>query len=41
MFEDLIPLKDKMLKFKDKIIPKIKWRPTHTAIKRAEVAIHG
>jgi len=39
MFEDLIPLKERMLKFKDKIIPKIKWRPKHVAIK--EVKVHG
>ena len=40
MFEDLIPLKERILKFKDKIIPKIKWRPDHVAIKR-EVIIRG
>jgi len=40
MFEDLIPLKDRILKFKDKILPKIKWRPEHVAIKK-EVIIHG
>jgi len=41
LFEDLIPLKDRMLKFKDKIIPRIKWRPDHTAIKKVEAAVHG
>ena len=40
MFEDLIPLKNRILKFKDKILPKIKWRPEHVAIKK-EVIIHG
>jgi hypothetical protein len=41
MFEDLIPLKEKLLKFKKKIIPKIKWRPDHTAVKKMEAAVHG
>jgi UDP-sulfoquinovose synthase len=41
MFEDLIPLREKLLKFKKKIIPKIKWRPDHTAIKKMEAAVHG
>lgn len=33
MFEDLIPHKEIMLKYKDKIVPHIKWRPDHTSIK--------
>jgi len=37
MFEDLIPLREKLLKYKDKIIPRIKWRPEHTAIKKVMV----
>ena len=40
MFEDLLPLKERILKFKDKIIPKIRWRPDHVAIKK-EVVIRG
>jgi len=27
MFEDLLPYKDRILRYKDKIIPKIRWRP--------------
>ncbi|MHA1267948.1 MAG: hypothetical protein ACTSRS_22180 [Candidatus Helarchaeota archaeon] len=34
MFEDLLPLKERLKKFEDKIIPKIKWRPDHVAVKR-------
>jgi nucleoside-diphosphate-sugar epimerase len=37
MIEDLLPQKDKLLRFKNKIIPRIKWRPEHTAIKKKEV----
>lgn len=36
MFEDLLPLKTKLEKYKDKILPKILWRPNHVAIKRGE-----
>jgi len=27
MFEDLLPHKERMLRYKDKIVPKIRWRP--------------
>jgi hypothetical protein len=37
MFEDLIPLRERLFKYKHKIVPKIKWRPEHTAIKVIEV----
>ena len=33
MFEHLIPFKKTMFKYKEYIIPKIKWRPRHVAIK--------
>jgi len=36
MFEDLLPLTERLKKFEDKIIPKIKWRPDHVAVKRRE-----
>ena len=41
MFEDLIPLKRRLSKFKDKIIPRIKWRPEHTAIKKTYAYARG
>jgi len=34
MFEDLFPLRDKLLQYKDLIVPQIKWRPEHVAVKR-------
>jgi UDP-sulfoquinovose synthase len=34
MFEDLLPLKNKMMQHKKRIVPTIKWRPIHTAIKQ-------
>ena len=33
MFWDLIPYKETILKYKDKLIPKIKWRPDFVAVK--------
>lgn len=33
MFADLLPYKKTLLKYKDKIIPKIKWRPDSVAVK--------
>jgi len=42
MFEDLIPFKERLLFYKDKINPRIKWRPDHVAIKGVkEVVVHG
>jgi UDP-sulfoquinovose synthase len=34
MFEDLLPLKDTLTHYQQRIIPTIKWRPIHTAIKQ-------
>jgi UDP-sulfoquinovose synthase len=34
MFEDLLPQKDTMKQYQQRIIPTIKWRPIHTAIKQ-------